>query len=175
MGQKSGVCFETNSSTCMRDDSFAFQNIFKNNITDTAQTRYLKYILGVNKYSSSMAVLSETGRYPMFFSIIFSISKYIYRLENCNNGLLYEAFQVNTSLHNKNVPTYYSSAMYILKSLNIWGNTIRSLSEMGLVNMVKSRLNMQFGKYWETEREKLSSGKLTTYFNVKKTFLRRHT
>ena len=56
--------FKTNSSACMRDDGFAFQNIFKNNITDKAQTRYLKYILGVNKYSSNMAVLSETGRYP---------------------------------------------------------------------------------------------------------------
>ena len=60
--------------------------------------------------------------------------------------------------------------MYILKSLTIRGNIIRSLSEMELVNMVKSRLIMQFGKYWDTEREKLSSGKLSTYFNVKQTF-----
>ena len=36
--------FKTNSSACLRDNKFVFQNIYKNNIADKAQIRYLKYI-----------------------------------------------------------------------------------------------------------------------------------
>ena len=162
--------FKTNSSACKTDDKFAFQNIYKNNIADKAHIRYLKYILGVNKYSSNFAVLSETGRYPMFFSIVISIIKYLYRLENSENGLLYEAFKLNKSLHDKNVTTWFSSALFILRLLNIEVSLVSSLSEMELISIVKSRLINKFEKYWLTEREKLSSGKLTTYFKVKNTF-----
>ena len=162
--------FKTNSSACKTDDKFAFQNIYKNNIADKAHIRYLKYILGVNKYSSNFAVLSETGRYPMFFSIVISIIKYLYRLENSENGLLYEAFKLNKSLHDKNVTTWFSSALFILRLLNIEVSLVSSLSEMELISIVKSKLINKFEKYWLTEREKLSSGKLTTYFKVKNTF-----
>ena len=162
--------FKTNSSACQKDDNFTFQNIYKNNIADKAHIRYLKYILGVNKYSSNFAVLSETGRYPMFFSIIISIIKYLYRLENSENGLLHEAFQLNKSLHYKNVTTWFSSALFILKLLNIEVSRVSSLTEMELIRIVKSRLINKFEKYWLTEREKLSSGKLTTYFKLKNTF-----
>ena len=109
-------------------------------------------------------MLSETGRYPMFFSIVISIIKYLYRLENSENGLLYEAFKLNKSLHDKNVTTWFSSALFILRLLNIEVSLVSSFSEMELISIVKSRLINRFEKYWLTEREKLSSGKLTTYF-----------
>ena len=95
--------FKTTSSACSKDNKFVLQNIYKNYIANKAQIRYLKYILGVNKYSSNIAVMSETGRLPMFFfffcffffcfffSIIFPIIKHLYRLENCEHSLLYEA------------------------------------------------------------------------------------
>ena len=53
------------------------EDIYKSNVADKSQIRYLKYILGVNKYSFNLAVLSETGRFPMYFSIILSIVKYL--------------------------------------------------------------------------------------------------
>ena len=157
--------FKTNSSACQKDDNFTFQNIYKNDIADKAHIRYLKYILSVNKYSSNFAVLSETGRYPMFFSIIISIIKYLYRLENSENGLLHEAFQLNKSLHYKSVTTWFSSALFILKLLNIEVSRVSSLTEMELIRIVKSRLINKFEKYWLTEREKLSSGKLLHILN----------
>ena len=58
----------------------------------------------------------------------------------------------------------------IIKSLNININHIKNYTEKELINIVKSRLRKQFEKYWDDERDNLSSGKLTTYFKVKKTF-----
>ena len=84
-------------------------------MADKSQIRYLKYILQVNKYSSNLAVLSETGRFAMYFSISLSIVKYLYlRLENLNDGLLKQAYDLSKELHGKGIQTWYSSALYIL-------------------------------------------------------------
>ena len=54
--------------------------------------------------------------------------------------------------------------------MNININQIRIYTETKLINIVKFRLRKQFETYWNDERDNLSSGKLTTYFKVKKTF-----
>ena len=59
---------------------------------------------------------------------------------------------------------------FIIKFLNININHIKNYAETELINIVKSRLRKQFEKYWDDERDNLSSGKLTTYFKIKKTF-----
>ena len=53
--------FRTNSAACKKNSAFLFEVIYKNTITDKSQIRYLKYILGINKHSSNLAVLSENG------------------------------------------------------------------------------------------------------------------
>ena len=84
----------------------------------------------------------------MFFSIIFTIIIYLYRLENCEHGPLYEAYQLNKSLHSSNVQTWYSAVTFIIKSMNIYINQIRIYTETELINIVKSPLRKQFEKYW---------------------------
>ena len=54
--------------------------------------------------------------------------------------------------------------------MNINTNHIKNYTETELINIVKSRLRKQFEKYWDDEKDNLLSGKLTTYFKVKKTF-----
>ena len=80
--------FKTNTSTCKKSSCFKFDEIYRNNIADKSQIRYLKYALGVNKHTSNLAVLSETGRFPMYFSIILSIVKYLHRIENTERSVL---------------------------------------------------------------------------------------
>ena len=96
--------------------------IYKNNIADRSQLNYLKYILGVNNNTSNLAVLSETGRFPMYFSISLSIKiivRYLHRLEKTSNALLKEAYCLSKALHNKGIQTWYTSAIYILQLLNV--------------------------------------------------------
>ena len=56
---------------------------------------------------------SETGRFPMYFSIILSIVKYLHRLENASNALIKEAYCLSKVLNNKGIQTWYTSAIYI--------------------------------------------------------------
>ena len=56
----------------------------------------MKYILGVNRKSSNIAVMSELGRFPMYFTIILSMLKYCHRLEHLKEGLLFDAYVVNS-------------------------------------------------------------------------------
>ena len=58
-------------------------------------------------------------RFHMYFSFIISIIEYLYRLQNCDNGLLREAYKLKKILHNFNVQNLYSSAEFLLKSLGI--------------------------------------------------------
>ena len=88
-----------------------FRAFIKINIADKSQNKYLKFILRVNKYSSNIAVMSETGRFLMYFSIITSIIKYLYRLQHCDNALLRKAYKLTYIPHNCNVQ--------ILKSMGI--------------------------------------------------------
>ena len=81
-------------------------------IADKSQIKYFKYILGVNKHTSKLAVLSETGRFPMYLSIILSMVKYLHRLENTYNLLLKEAYCLSEALHNGGTQTWYTSAIY---------------------------------------------------------------
>jgi hypothetical protein len=49
-----------------------------------------KYILGVPRCTNS-SVMSELGRYPLYFSIILNLVKYWIRLEQSDNTLLKES------------------------------------------------------------------------------------
>ena len=152
---------------------YSFENIYKSNIADKSQTRYLKYILGVNKYSSNLAVLSETGRFPMYFSIILSIVKYLYRLENFNDGLLNKAHGLAKELHGKGIQTWYTSALYSLDVLNLNFFACRNLGENQLINITKRTLMKKYKLFRRQERERnLSDGKLDTHFSFKTDFCR---
>ena len=113
--------WELFKTACKKSSEFYlfFFLIYKNNIADKSQVRYLKYILGVNKNSSNLAVLSETGRYPMYFSIIISIVKCLYKLKHLTDGLLKEAYILAKDLHSKGIQTWYSSAVYMLQLLSL--------------------------------------------------------
>ena len=125
----------------------------------------------MNKHTSNLAVLSETGRFPMYFSIILSIVKYLHRLENTSNLLLKEAYCLSKALHNKGIQTWYASAIYILRLLNVNITSCRNMSENQLGCLVKKYLIKSFKAFWYKQREEKSAdGKLDTYFNIKKEF-----
>jgi hypothetical protein len=44
--------------------------------------KFCKYILGVHSKTSNTAVLSELGRFPIYFNIVKALVKYHYRLKN---------------------------------------------------------------------------------------------
>ena len=69
---KSLLTHSSSHSVMITSSVHLFDEICKNNIACKSQIRHLN-LLGVNKNSSNLAVLSETARYPMSFSVIISV------------------------------------------------------------------------------------------------------
>ena len=140
-------------------------------MVDKSQISFLKYILGVNRFSSNLAVLSETGRLPIYFSVIMSVVKYLHRLENASDGLLKDAYISSKRMHQGGLQSWYTSAIYILQLLGLKISSCLNLTINQLTNIVKNKLIKQYSSYWIQERSKhLLSGKLDTYFNLKQSF-----
>ena len=163
--------FKTNTKACKKEENFLFPFIYKDSKTDKSQLSFLKYIIGVNKYSLNLAVMSETGRLPIYFSVIISIVKYLYRLENISEGLLKDSYMSSKHLHHEGLQSWYTSAMYILQLLGLKISSCTNLTLSHLVNIVKWKLIKKYTSYWNQERDKhMNSGKFDTYFSLKKNF-----
>ena len=70
---------KTSSAACRKENEYLLQQIDINDFIDKSHFKYLKYILGVNKKSTNLAILSELGRYPLYFSVVLSMLKYWFR------------------------------------------------------------------------------------------------
>ena len=128
MDLKFGVFFKTNSKVCKRDETFLFQSIYNNSLADKLQVSFLKYILGVNRYSSNLVVYSETGRLPMHLSVIISIVKYLHRLENACDGLLKDSYISSKYMFHEGLQSWYTAATYILQLLGLKMSSCRNLT-----------------------------------------------
>jgi hypothetical protein len=62
-------------------ENLSEDRIYSNLIGEKLHTKFCKYILGVHKKITNFAVLSELGRFPLYYDIIKSIFHYWNRLE----------------------------------------------------------------------------------------------
>ena len=54
--------------------------------------QFCKYILGVGKRSTSLDIMGELGRYPLYIEITISMSKYLKSAYTNEDSLLRNAF-----------------------------------------------------------------------------------
>ena len=111
--------FKSDSAACKKDNDYFFEKVYCNDFIEKAHMKFMKYYLGVNTKSSNLAVLSEYGRFPLYFSIIIAMVKYLHRLENQKEGLLYQAYLCSKALHSNKTNSWYSCTSYILSKLEI--------------------------------------------------------
>jgi hypothetical protein len=64
---------KTNSAACKEAAINISEKIYQNNVADKINLKFCKFTLGVNSKSSNIAVLSELGRFPLYFNIVFYI------------------------------------------------------------------------------------------------------
>jgi hypothetical protein len=111
--------FKTSSAACRKENEYLLQQIYINDFIDKSHFKYLKYILSVNKKFTILAVLSELGRYPLYFSVVLSMLKYWLRIDKMESGLLSDAYIANQSMVSDNTECWLSSIKFILHKLNI--------------------------------------------------------
>ena len=69
-GSESTGVFKTSSAACRKENEYLLQQIYINDFIDKFHFKYHKYVLGVNKKSTNVVVLSELGRYPLYVSVV---------------------------------------------------------------------------------------------------------
>ena len=78
----------------------SFDNVYSGSLCEKIHLKFCKFILGVHKRTTNIAVMSELGRFPLYFKIIKGMLFYWYRLENLVKEfpLLKEAYYNGTKL-----------------------------------------------------------------------------
>ena len=104
----------------------------------------------------------------MYFSVVMSIVKYLYRFEDISDGLLKEACVLAKDLNYKGIQTWCTSTVFILRLLNLNITSCWNLGERQLVDIVKANLITGFKSFWQQLRAReILDGKLYTYFSMK--------
>jgi hypothetical protein len=85
---------------------------------------YCKATLGVHKKATNFAVLSELGRFPLYYQVIKAMLNYWFRLEMLHPSfvLLKEAYSVSKSLFDHNKPSWFESIQKLLDKLQCFRN-----------------------------------------------------
>ena len=113
-------CFNPLASK-FKDKDVTMNKIFNKLKCETLHIKFCKSILGVQKKSSNFAVLSELGRFPLYYQIIKTMLNYWFRLETLQNPsliLLKEAYLVSKNLYLQNKPSWFASIQAILDQLS---------------------------------------------------------
>ena len=107
----------------------SIDNIYSGSLCEKIHLKFCKFILGVHKRTTNIAVLSELGRFPLYFNIIKCMLLYWYRLENLGKEfqLSKEAYNETKLLYLSKKPTWYESINIIVNILKTTNTDINLL------------------------------------------------
>ena len=87
---------------------------------ETFPMKFYKYILGVHKRATNLAINGDSGRTPYFIDIICSILKYFRRIGMMDdNTLLSQTLETSKKLHESGKQSWYPGIVFILEELDI--------------------------------------------------------
>ena len=92
-------------------------------------TSYCKYILGVTKRASNIAIKGEFARYPLLINCIIKAFKYLHRLlMEKSDSLLFECYCESMSLRQNGKFSWVNAVMKLIEELDLypyWDSMIR--------------------------------------------------
>ena len=91
-------------------------DIFKEWEMEKLNLKYCKYILGVTKLCTNIAVLSELGRYPLYIDLLKQLFMYWYRLEHSPSDILSRAYNEYESSNNQSNNSWYTNFLFSVKN-----------------------------------------------------------
>ena len=117
-------------------------------IYEKVQSKFLKFVLNVNKYASNLAVRGETGRFPMSIKAISLGIKYWHNMSinKSPNILLMHAFMSDISIK----ADWLQGIQYILQTNGMschWLNPT-CVTSSHLYKAIKKRLEDQYIQHW---------------------------
>ena len=125
---------------------------------------FCKYLLGVNKKASNLAVKGELGRYLMYTDIVLSMLNYwIWFHDNkvtIKDKLLLEALKENESMLNEDQScwlTCIKSILYDIGMPEIFHNP--SKCDRKTIKNIQVKLKSRFAQKWQQEVSMVKSDK----------------
>ena len=112
-------------------------------------------------------MLSELGRFPIYFNIVKALVKYYYRLKNIQSDfpVLHDASEEFKILSHSNKPSWYSSINYIFKIIKTYKS-----GNYDKVHAGGKLVQNYFLHEWKRNLQAQDNGKLSSYVLFKSNF-----
>jgi hypothetical protein len=142
-------------------------------IPNKVQIKYAKYMLGVHKSATNIAVLADFGFYPLSIAALkSSVIYWIHLLNSKCNSLIFQAYRENLKL-NESLCYKLKQSFSIIGFSHIWENQ-GTFSKSKLLFSVTKQLEKRYIKHWKTllfdDDSKSGGNKLRTYRKLKTQF-----
>jgi hypothetical protein len=159
-------------STKMHNTNKDLYETFKDWEIETLHIKFCKFIIGSGKKSTNIAILSELGRLPIFYSVLISFFTYWHRLANIpENTLLHSAYRESVTLDKSNVNTWFTNMTHLSNKLGITLSNCVKMKISTFKRLLKKKTRENFLEYWFKMKDKgCIAGKLSTYFDLKQNF-----
>ena len=158
------ACYGCEYWACPTKKAEISEQIYDDLAQEKTHLQFLRYILGVNKFASNLAVRGELGRYPLFTFINAQLFKFARRLDMGKGGcLVTEAWKEQKSLNN--TTSWYNKMHNVFKRFKC--EDLLSISP----NRFMNELECSYVKFWsESILNRQTNNKLDTYGLFKKVF-----
>ena len=135
---------------------------------DTVVKKFVKFLLGVGKTTSTVAVLGECGQIPFFIYGLLNVLKFWYRIRALpENMLVNKAYQ--SQLEENVQSDWLNTVFFLLEYLGI-ENRIDELDACNFIKVCKEKLWQKFMLEWKYKLKE--NAKLKLYDQIKNIFER---
>ena len=125
---------------------------------------FLRQLLGVHKKTPNLAILGETGKYPLSLKVYMCIFKFWSRLCTSENKLLKASKEANMKLDQLGLQNWLKVIKYLLKITNTTCSPSKNeLENKKVVKTFEQNLKTSYNNWW--------TGKMTSPDNRKLIFL----
>ena len=156
--------------------SWSFEK-FKNKIWETGAEvnkvvlSFLRQLLGVHKKTSNLAILGETGKYPLSLKIYVHIFKYWSRLSTSENELLKACKETNMVLDQLGHQNWLRLIQYLMQLTDMNCNFSQNeLENKKIAKIFQQKIQNIYQNWWTEKLKSVENRKLRFFYSYKKTF-----
>ena len=132
---------------------------------------FLRQLLGVHKKTPNLAILAETGKYPLSINIFTHIIKYWFRLTFSEKKLLKASKETILALDHLGHQNWYKIVKYLLKTAEFENTPIDNEKDYGkFVTKFKTKIRKMYDEWWVKKMRSVENRKLDFFFSYKKSF-----
>ena len=133
---------------------------------------FLRQILGVNKKSTNIAIMSEVGKYPICIRMYEQILKYWIRVSTSDNILLHESYKTNMENYKQGNQCWTKIVEFLRKTMAVTiMPTTDKKENTTLIKLFKAKLRTHFNTWWKNQAVPTGTSKLDFFYQFKKSFI----